>query len=173
VDVWPTAQPVTSLRLLLEPLRRDHAVEAAAAFGDADVYRFIGGEPPTVEQLRARYDRQVAGHSPDGREGWLNWMSRLRTTSRLVGSVQATLTREVGGQVVAELAWVVAQPDQAQGYATEAAAAVRQWLQRRGVHRFAAHIHPEHAASGRVAWHLGMEPTGVVQDGEIRWTSTH
>ena len=50
-----------------------------------------------------------------------------------------------------------------------AAAAVIAALRRRGVHRFMAHIHPGHEASIGVARSLGMSPTNIQVDGEIRW----
>ena len=152
-------------RLDLEPLRVDHAAEAASAFGDVRLHAFIGGEPATEAELRDRYGRQVAGHSPDGSETWLNWMLRRRDTGELVGTVQATVTG-----ASADLAWVVAVPHQGRGYAREAALAVRTALAGTGVARFTAHVHPDHAASAGVSRALGMAPTGVVVDGELRWS---
>jgi RimJ/RimL family protein N-acetyltransferase len=152
-------------RLELEPLRIEHAAEAARAFDDERLHRFTGGTPATEAELRERYGRQVVGHSPDGSETWLNWMLRRRDTGELVGTVQATVR---DGR--ADLAWVVAGPHQGQGYAREAAQAMATWLREDGVHRLTAHIHPDHAASAGVARALGLSPTGTVVDGEIRWT---
>jgi RimJ/RimL family protein N-acetyltransferase len=116
--------------------------------------------------VTARVRRQVAGASPDGRHGWLNWV--LRTADRTaVGTLQATLT---GSQ--AELAWVVGTAHQGRGYAGEAALAVHDWLRTEGVDTFVAHIHPDHAASASVARRLGLVPTAARQDGEVRWTSS-
>ena len=116
--------------------------------------------------MTARLRRQVAGASPDGRQGWLNWV--LRTADgAAVGTLQATLT---GAQ--AELAWVVGRAHQGRGYATEAAIAVRDWLQAQGIEAFTAHIHPDHAASAGVARRLGLVPTAARQDGEVRWVSS-
>jgi len=92
-------------------------------------------------------------------------MLRRRDTGELVGTVQATVTG-----TAADLAWVVAVPHQGQGYAREAALAVRTELTRTGVATFTAHIHPDHGASAGVARALGLTPTDTVVDGEIRWT---
>jgi len=145
-------------------LRVDHAAEATRAFDDDRLHTFTGGAPATEDALRDRYTRQVAGHSPDGGETWLNWMVRRRDTGELIGTVQATVT---GG--TAELAWVVAVPHQGRGYAREAAIAVRDRLRGDGVTRFIAHIHPDHLASTGVARALGMAPTSAHVDGEVRW----
>ena len=152
-------------RLDLEPLRVEHAAEAASTFDDARLHTFTGGDPATEDELRERYARQVVGHSPDGGETWLNWMLRRRDTGELVGTVQATVA-----EATADLAWVVAVPHQGRGYAREAALAVRASLAEAGVTRFVADIHPEHAASARVARTLGLTPTDTLVDGEIRWT---
>ena len=92
-------------------------------------------------------------------------MLRLRGTGQLVGTVQATVTEDA-----AELAWVVAADQQGKGFAREAAAAMTAWLRQHGVRRFIAHIHPDHEASIQVARALGLSPTDVRVDGEIRWT---
>ncbi|TFV89945.1 GNAT family N-acetyltransferase [Blastococcus sp. CT_GayMR16] len=152
-------------RLVLEPLRIDHAAEAAQAFDDDRLHTFTGGKPATEAELRTRYSRQAGGHSPDGGETWLNWVLRRRDTGELIGTVQATVT-EAG----AELAWVVAVPHQGCGYAREAALAVQGDLRRAGISRFSASIHPDHRASAGVARALGMAPSGTVVAGEIRWT---
>jgi RimJ/RimL family protein N-acetyltransferase len=159
------AEPLQTARLDLEPLRVEHAAEAARAFADERLHTFTGGAPADEAALRERYGHQVVGRSPDGSETWLNWMLRRRDTGDLVGSVQATV-RDGG----ADLAWVVAVAHQGQGYAREAAQAMAAWLREAGVSRLTAHIHPDHAASAGVARALGLSPTETVVDGEIRWS---
>lgn len=158
------AEPVPTDRLDLEPLRISHAAEAARAFADERLHTFTGGSPADEAALRDRYVLQLRGSSPDGRATWLNWMLRRRDSGELVGTVQATVRDDT-----ADLAWVVAVPHQGQGYAREAALAMHDWLRVRGVARFTAHVHPEHAASSAVARALGLTPTDVVVDGETRW----
>jgi RimJ/RimL family protein N-acetyltransferase len=167
---WPRAEPLTTSRLGLEPLRVDHAAEMVAVLDDPALFTYTGGTPPTEADLRARYQRQAVGVSPDGRHGWLNWVLRLRATRTPIGTVQATLRRS-GSDQCAELAWVVATRWQGAGYATEAASVVVAWLRASGVRSFEAHVHPSHAASAAVANRLGLAPTQPRGDGEIRWTS--
>ena len=46
------------------------------------------------------------------------------------------------------------------------------WLWERGVAEIRAHVHPDHAASARVAERIGLVPTGVLDDeGEQIWRS--
>ena len=160
-------EPLRTARLLLEPLRVEHADEAAAAFDDVALHAFTGGAPASADELRARYARQVVGRSPDGSQVWLNWMARRADGSDLVGTVQATVALD-GSE--AEVAWVVATEHQGRGYAREAAIALATWLRGRGVRDLVAHVHPEHAASGAVARAIGLVPTATIVDGEVRWS---
>jgi len=166
--IWPAAEVIETERLLLEPLRADHAVEMATVLDDERLHAFIGGRPATLDELRARYIRLVAGRSADGSQGWLNWVVRHRRIGVPVGTVQATLRSN--GAVTAEVAWVIAAPHQRLGYAKEASAAMTGWLRHRGVEALVAHVHPSHEASIRVARYLGLTPTDLVDDGEVRWT---
>jgi RimJ/RimL family protein N-acetyltransferase len=138
----------------------------------AALYEFTGGEPPALEQLRSRYERQAVGRSSDGSQGWLNWILRERSSRSAVGYVQSTLERD-GPQLVAEVAWVVTPQYQGLGYAVEAASAMLGWLRAQGVTHFRAHIRPDHHASIGVARRLGLHPTAVVVDGETRWEIQH
>jgi RimJ/RimL family protein N-acetyltransferase len=167
---WPRAEPIETSRLTLEPLSVEHAGEMLAVLADPRLYEYTGGGPLTLDQLRARYARQVVGHSRDGTQGWLNWILREPALSAVVGTVQATLVH-ANGAVSAELAWIISVAHQRRGYATEAAEAIAQWLGRRGVRSFVAHIHPDHQASIAVARRLGLSPTDEVSDGETRWVS--
>ncbi len=145
---------------------RKRTEEMAAALDDVELHRFIGGRPATEDELRSRYQVQSVGRSPDGGQGWLNWVVRVRETGVAVGTVQATVTEEG-----AELAWVVSTRHQGQGYAVEAATGMAAWLRGQGVRTLIAHVHPDHEASARVAARLGLRPTGTVHDGETLWTT--
>jgi hypothetical protein len=121
-------QTLTTERLVLEPLRVEHAEEMAPVLDDPGLHDHIGGKPPTLEQLRRRYRLQVVGRSPDGSQRWLNWILRSQESGRVVGFVQATVTRD-DDRRVAEIAWVVATAAQGRGYAKEATHAMVSWPQ--------------------------------------------
>jgi RimJ/RimL family protein N-acetyltransferase len=165
---WPPAATLTTRRLVLEPLRPGHARELAPLLDDRALHAFIGGQPASEAELRSRFTRQAEGQSPDGTQGWLNWVARDRETNAPVGTVQATISDGDDGRS-AELAWVVATGRQGEGLAIEAAGAAMEWLRDRGVTRFVAHIHPDHFASSGVARHLGLAATEERQEGEVRW----
>ena len=168
---WPVAEVIETGRLTLEPLRVDHAPEMAVTLADERLHEFTGGAPATGAQLRDRYAFQVAGHSPDGSQGWLNWIARDRATGHAVGTVQATTYLDAS-RPTAEVAWVIGAGYQRRGYATEAATAMAAWLRRHGTEVLIAHVHPDHHASARVCARLGMAATDHIVDGETRWSTS-
>ncbi len=167
-DPWPAADPIVTERLALEPLRVDHADEMAVALSDATLYTYTGGGPAGAEQLAGRYARQINGCSPDGAQGWCNWVLRPRSGGDAVGYVQATVGAQ-DGRKVAEIAWLLAVGAQGRGLATEAVGAMVAWLREHGIDDVVAHVHPDHGASAGVAERAGLRATDVLVDGEVRW----
>ncbi|MCC3290816.1 GNAT family N-acetyltransferase [Arthrobacter sp. zg-Y1110] len=153
-------------RFTLEPLGVHHAAEMAKALAGTAIYKYIGGQAPTAEELEKRYAAQSVGSSPDGRQTWLNWI--IREQGRSIGFVQATV--EADGPT-SDVAWVVGEAFQGRGAATEAARAMAAWLRHHQPSvRITASIHPENTASASVARHLGLTPTGHFdEDGEEQW----
>jgi RimJ/RimL family protein N-acetyltransferase len=164
-------ESLETARLTLEPVRPPHAEEMAPLMDDLRLYAFTGGMPPTLAELRARYEHQATGRSPDGAERWFNWIARRREDGLAVGFVQATVTEDTdqAGRLTAVLAWALWVRFHGQGYAREAAAEMISRLEASGVDRFAAYIHPEHTASMGVARALGLVPTDELVDGEVVW----
>jgi RimJ/RimL family protein N-acetyltransferase len=153
---------------LLTPLTVDDADAMVGVLADPALYTFIGGRPPTLEQLRQQYRRQVAGRSAGGSPDWFNWIVRLRDTGEPMGTVQATILDDA---TRGEIAWIIGVPWQGNGFAREAVAALARWLHARRVAVLAAHVHPDHGASAVVARAAGLAPTGDMHDGEQRWAS--
>jgi len=160
------AEPVGTSRLILLPLRPEHAEEMAGVLGDPALHEFIGGAPLAPKDLRARYERLAAGPA-DPVVSWCNWAIQVRDRGCLAGTVQATIAG--GPELTAEIAWVVGTPWQGRGIATEAAQALVAWLGRHRVRAVIAHIHPGHVPSAAVAAAAGLSPTDQWQDGERRW----
>jgi RimJ/RimL family protein N-acetyltransferase len=161
-------ETIATARLDLVPLRVADADEMLAVLADPPLYAYTGGQPPTGVELLDRYMAQVAGRSPDGREGWRNWIVRERPGGAATGFVQATITGEEAARI-AEIAWLIGVRWQGRGYATEAADGLVGWLEAAGVREVVAHIHPDHTASAAVAERVGLQPTDVIVDGERRW----
>ncbi|MGP4023369.1 GNAT family N-acetyltransferase [Actinomadura sp. 3N407] len=187
----PLAETIRTQRLVLEPLAAHHADEMAPVLDDRRLHRYIGGEPLTLEELRARYAHLVAGPAPFHQEYWLNWIVRRGRDRQAVGYVRATVTPaaraftvtppSTGSTVrpgpprrIASVAWVIAMPYQGFGFATEAARALLNWLLAHGVHDIVATVHPDNRPSAAVAAKLGLCRTGeTTGDGEDVWRLPH
>jgi RimJ/RimL family protein N-acetyltransferase len=157
---------LVSERLALDPLRIDDAAEMSTVLSAAELYAFIGGEPPSRDDLEARYARWVVGKSADGREIWHNWVVRKLGDGTAVGTVQATIYVE---RSTVDIAWAVGRPWQGQGFASEAARALVGWLVEMGLEAITAHVHPGHVASAEVARRAGLVATDELEDGEVVW----
>ena len=161
---WPTE------RLDLQSLAVAHAAELAPLLDDAALHEFTGGAPLSAAALAARYARLAARRSPGGGQLRGNWVIRVRATGAAAGTMQAALPAAGPAAGPAEVAWVVARAAQDRGDASEAARSLVSVLRQAGW-TVAAHIHPRHHASQRVARAAGLVPTTAIRDGEIRWVS--
>ena len=153
--------------IALRPLSVNDASVMVDVLSSPDLYAFTGGGPPTYDDLRRRYDAQARGRSDDGAETWVNLLVLLGERREPIGYVQATIPTDGGSTAIA---WVIGRPWQGRGYATRATRLLLDDLRERGVTRVVADVHPQHAASQRIATRLGMAPTEEVVDGEIRWS---
>ncbi|MEW2357754.1 GNAT family N-acetyltransferase [Spirillospora sp. NPDC029432] len=165
----PITEAIRTRRLTLEPLGAHHADEMAEVLGDPRLHRYTGGEPLSLDELRARYARLAAGPAPFHQEQWLNWIVRRRRDGQPVGTVQATVTPGEAGPRAA-VAWVVGMPYQGFGFATEAARALVSWLAGHGVREITANVHPANRASAAVARRAGLSPTARYAGDEVVWS---
>lgn len=164
--IWPVDDAViVTSRLVLRPLHVDDADEMVVVLADASLHEFTGGEPASHGELRARYAQWVEG-SGSSDELWLNWIVRRSADAVAVGAVQATVDDP---QAEALVAWTIGVPWQGQGYATEAAIGLVEWLVGCGIESVAAHVHADHRASSAVAARAGLRRTSEVCDGEVVW----
>ena len=163
-----TDPTITTTRLILTPLAPRTRTTWSRWWATSNCTSSSAATRWGLEELRARY-RTLAAGSGEKAEQWLNWIVRRRVDSQPVGTVQATVTDDPDGSREANVAWVIGVRWQNQGFASEAVVALVDWLRRRGVERVAAHIHPEHRASARVAARAGLEPTTEEIEGEQVW----
>jgi RimJ/RimL family protein N-acetyltransferase len=144
-------------RLLLRKPRRDDAADLAIAYADPEVMRFMGdGSTATLAEVEEGIEQWL--------ERWESWGMSLfslerREDGRVVGRAGFLRwdpeTWEVGGDEM-ELGWLLAREHWGNGYATEAAAALRDWaFAERGLTRLISLIRHENVQSMRVAERIG------------------
>ncbi len=159
------ATTIKTERLLLEPLRADHAADMFPVLDDPGLHEFTGGAPKTLAELEDDYAwLSDNSNHPDG-EAWLNWVCRLPPATA-IGTVQATI---VADESHASVAWVIGQHWQRRRFASEAVAALVDWLLAADIRRIDACVCNGHIASERVAMAAGMRLTRELVDGERVW----
>ena len=159
-------------RLVLRLPRLEDAGAWGAATGDAEVMHYIGGSEgaasQSIERFLERWEANGFGQYAVerredsaflGRLGLLVWDRR--------GWRRSTLP-EAGDAGEVELGWALVRDHWGHGYATEAAAAVRDaaWADL-GLDRLVSLIHPDNARSVRVAERLGARFEQDVESADV------
>jgi RimJ/RimL family protein N-acetyltransferase len=155
-------------RLLLRKPRLEDADDLLGLIGDDEVMRWIGGEAggreeaiEHVERWLARWDANGVGPFAVVRDGLVIGRVGLLVWDRCTWET-STYDR-AGENAVTELGWALARAHWGQGFATEAARAVRDWAYaERGVERLISLIEPKNTRSIRVADKLGAVPDELV-----------
>lgn len=124
----PSGDHIVATRIELTPITPANAADMVEVLSGAELYTFVGGAAPSLNELRERYIRLAVARAPDGQQEWYNWVIRYRFDGQAMGTVQATIFDS--GQR-AEIAWIANLRWQRQGYATEAARATVDWLDSR------------------------------------------
>jgi RimJ/RimL family protein N-acetyltransferase len=159
-------------RLLLRMPRLDDAEAWSAATGDDEVMRYIGGSTgaasQSIELFLERWEANGFGQYAVerredgvflGRLGLLVWDSR---------DWRRTTLPEAGDAGEIELGWALLRDYWGHGYATEAAAAVRDaaWTELE-LERLISLIHPDNVRSINVAERLGARFEREVESADV------
>jgi RimJ/RimL family protein N-acetyltransferase len=158
-------------RLLLRMPRPEDADGAFEYLSDPEVMRFIGGEtvpredvPSVIRKWLDRWEANGYGHFALERREDGRFLGRIGLIVWDARTWRNTTLAEAGGHAQPELGWALAREHWGQGYATEGAAAVREWARReRGIGRLISLVAPANAASARVAERLGATPQETVE----------
>ena len=172
-------------RLILRHFEWTDLDALAAIMGDPEVMRFIGnGAAKTREQT----ERLVRFWMTDNERSWEEhtlerlpqlrraierdahcslWATVQKRSNRLIGRC-GLVAWDLEGQKEVEVGYLIAKKHWCQGYATEAARAVRDYgFERLGFDRLISLIQPGNVASQRVAINNGMRHTRDVKIGEV------
>ena len=145
-------------RLTLGELEFDDIDFVAGMLADPEVMRFYS-KPLTLDESVEWIEKQRARYAADGHGLWLATEAQ---TGRPVGQV-GLLTQQVGEQKHPEIGYLIHRPYWRRGFASEAAAAVRDHaFSDLGSPYVISLIRPENVASIGVATKLGMRTTGHV-----------
>jgi ribosomal-protein-alanine N-acetyltransferase len=163
--------PLETERLLLEPIRADHADGMFEGLRDPSLYAYQTDEPPSdLASLRERYERLASARSPDGRFHWLNWIVVRRDGGGTAGYVQATVREDRSS---AEIGYLILVAHQRRDFASESVAAVVRHLFRAGVDEVHAVVDVRNRASIALIERLGFTRTKTRESDDVidgvRW----
>jgi RimJ/RimL family protein N-acetyltransferase len=168
---WEGLRLYTDRLCLRAPTRRD-AEALYHLFADPVVMHALGKEPVSrLKEARAMTEDGIGGWRTDGLGPFI-----LETTAndrQVVGQAGLMIydTRgwtpstwsNAGSHAQPELGWALIHTHWGHGYATEAAAAIRDWAHEwRSIDRLVSLISPDNVRSQRVAERLGATPTDTV-----------
>ena len=169
-------------RLCLRVPASQDAEDLYDLFADAEVMRGLGKEPVSaVEEVRAMIDEEtIGGWRTDGLGPFI--LESAATDRQVVGQAGLMIfdTRDwtsstwtsAGSHAQPELGWALMRTHWGHGYATEAAAAIRNWAhERRKIDRLVSLISPDNVRSQRVAERLGAMPTETVTPADSKRTT--
>lgn len=144
-------QQISTPRWVLEPLVVSHAGSMFEVLRDPILHSYLDFAPPSsVEQVRDSYAKMQGRQSPDGSQGWLNWIALPRGGGP-IGYVQATTLR--GG--VAWVAYLIGRTSWGLGYAHEAMRAMLGHLTvYHGISRFQATVEADNLRSIALLYRL-------------------
>jgi RimJ/RimL family protein N-acetyltransferase len=141
-------------------------------FADEAIMGGLNREPVSaVEHARALIEEGMGGWRTDGLGPFI--LQTRWTDRRVVGQAGLMIfdTRgwtsstwaQAGSHAQAELGWALIRAQWGHGYATEAAAAIRDWAREsRSISKLVSLISPDNVRSQRVAERLGATPTETV-----------
>lgn len=150
---------VATERLVVRTIALEDVEALAAIWCDPAATAYMGGPRRFDEVCRA-----LREDLPPAQEPAFNlWPTIEKASGRIVGHC-GLLDKEVAGRPEIELVYVLAPAAWGQGFATEAGRAIRDYaLKSLRLRRLAALIHPENAASERVAAKLGFHHEADVE----------
>ena len=149
-------------RLILRPWRVDDAPAALAAYGAADVARWLS---PAMDQVRDEAAMRLVLQQWIGEGARLltpggRWAIELQEGGTLVGG--ATLLPLPPDEEY-EMGWQLRPDAWGQGYATETGLALAEWGFKQGLEQVIALVRPANARAEATVRRIGMEWVGETE----------
>jgi len=168
-------------RLCLRAWTRQDAKALYDLFADPEVMQGLGKDPVSaVEDVRAMIEAGIGGWRTDGLGPFI--LETSASDRQVVGQAGLMIfdTRDwtpstwakAGSNAQPELGWALTRAHWGHGYATEAAAAIRDWAHERPkIDRLVSLITPDNVRSQRVAERLGAIPTETITPADSKRTT--
>ena len=159
--------PITTDRLVLEPLLASHAEFLFPILHDPRTQGWIPApKAATVADLRDRWKAGETRCEAEGLEARLAWAIRLKQDGAYVGKVDANVSDI---KWATNVGYILTPEHWSNGYATEALTAVVEHLFGLGIRGAHAYVMPGNTASVRVLERAGFEAAGMLLD-DLKFT---
>jgi len=155
VEPAPGRTILETPRLTLRELVPQDEDALAAMYADPQVMRWIGsGGVQTREDAREAIRREIDGYRE---RGYGEWAATLRGSTEPIGMCGLIRWPDIDGVEEVEVAYLLARHAWGNGYATEAAATIRDWaLRELRRDRLVSLVYHDNVASMNVARKIGM-----------------
>lgn len=179
--MFEPAHPLHTERLCLRAPELRDADDLYELFADAEVMQGLGREcVSTIADVRVIIEEMIRDWRTEGVGAFI--LEIAGPEPRVVGQAGVMIFdrrdwtpstwAQAGSHAQPELGWALTRTFWGVGYATEAAAAIRDWaLKRRNIEQLVSLISPNNARSQRVAERLGAIPTETVTPADSRRTA--
>ena len=181
-ETAPSELRLQTERLCLRVPTAEDAEGLYELFADAEVVQGLGKEPAaTVEEVRAMIEEgMLGGWRTDGLGPFV--IETAASDPEVVGQAGLMIFdrrdwtpstwAEAEGHAQPEMGWALARAHWGRGYATEAAAAIREWaFEQPKIDRLVSLIAPDNVRSQRVAERLGAIPTETITPADSKRTA--
>jgi ribosomal-protein-alanine N-acetyltransferase len=157
----PKIDSLESERLLLEIRKESHATELYELFCEKDLYHYTRREvPPSSEWLANGFKSLETLTSPDGKEAWLGWVGREKSSHRPIGVFEMSIVKDE-----AFIAYTVFKDFWGNSYAVEASRGMIEFISKNyDIKRFVIEMDTRNRASTKVAEKLGFEFVKVINN---------
>ena len=156
------AERLETERLILRPWHADDAPAALAAYGDAEVARWL---TPAMDRVRDEAAMRLVLQQWLGEDTRMltpagRWAIQLRQDDRLIGG--ATLL-PLPPDDEFEVGWQLRPDAWGHGYATETGIALARWAFAQGIEQVMAVVRPANARAAATVRRIGMEWVGETE----------
>lgn len=150
----PKIDSIESDRLHLEIRRESHAAELFKPLCEKEIYRYmIRDVPESIRWLAEGFRQLETLVSSDGKEIYLGWIGRDKTSKAPVGIFEITISSDE-----AFIAYTILKEHWGQGYAAEATQAVIKYVgENYHIKRFVLEMDTRNRGSVRVAEKLDFD----------------
>ena len=148
-------------RLTLEPLEMKHTEELFHLFSDKSLYTYVDQSvPESLNWLRNTFRRLVRRKSEDGKQIWLNWISKAKGSNKLVGYLEATVESDH-----ISLAYYTFPPHTQRGFAKEGVAGIMSYLKKEySPEKFILEMDTRNRPSIKIAESLGFQWVSTINN---------